>query len=153
MPLVRALDAQSSAAMSASQWASPSGPSVRSGRSAVMLRPLLEVPRSEIEAYARRRKLKWIEDDSNANIAFDRNFVRLEVLPVIARRYPAYRTTLLRASQNAAEAARLLDELATNDAQFSAQGIKLEALRALPLARAKNVIRYFLAARGMLMPT
>jgi len=153
MPLVRALDAQSSAADVASQWASPSGPSVRSGRSAVVLRPLLEVPRSEIEAYARRRKLKWIEDDSNANIAFDRNFVRLEVLPVIARRYPAYRTTLLRASQNAAEAARLLDELATNDAQFSAQGIKLEALRALPLARAKNVIRYFLAARGMLMPS
>jgi len=110
MPLVRALDAQSSAADVASQWASPSGPSVRSGRSAVMLRPLLEVPRSEIEAYARRRKLKWIEDDSNANIAFDRNFVRLEVLPVIARRYPAYRTTLLRASQHAAEAARLLDE-------------------------------------------
>jgi tRNA(Ile)-lysidine synthase len=66
---------------------------------------------------------------------------------------PAYRTTLLRASQNAAEAARLLDELATNDAQFSAQGIKLEALRALPLARAKNVIRYFLAARGILMPS
>ena len=117
-----------------------------------ILRPLLEIPRSVIEAYARSRKLKWVEDDSNADLAFDRNFLRHEVLPVIARRYPSYRKTLLRASRNLAEAAQLLDELAAADAQLTAGGLKVSGLRRLSAPRAKNVLRYFLAAQGVTMP-
>jgi len=44
-----------------------------------ILRPLLEVSRSEIEVYARRNQLHWITDESNADIAFDRNFLRHEI--------------------------------------------------------------------------
>lgn len=117
-----------------------------------ILRPLLEIPRSEIEAYARRRKLKWIEDDSNADLAFDRNFLRHAVMPVIAQRYPAYRKTLLRASRNLAEAAQLLDELAAVDAQLTAGGLGITALRRLSTPRAKNLLRHFLAAHGVTMP-
>ena len=117
-----------------------------------ILRPLLEIPRSVIEAYARSRKLKWIEDDSNADLAFDRNFMRHEVMPVIAQRYPAYRKTLLRASRNLAEAALLLDELAAVDAQLTAGGLDLTGLRRLSTPRAKNVLRHFLAAQGVTMP-
>lgn len=117
-----------------------------------ILRPLLEIPRSEIEAYARRRKLEWIEDDSNADPGFDRNFLRHEVMPVIARRYPSYRKTLLRASRNFAEAEQLLGELAALDAEYTAQGLKLAAVRGLSAARAKNVLRHFLAAHGVTMP-
>jgi tRNA(Ile)-lysidine synthase len=118
-----------------------------------ILRPLLEIPRSEIEAYARSRKLEWIEDDSNADLAFDRNFMRHEVMPVIARRYPAYRKTLLRASRNLAEAAQLLDELAAADAQLTAGGgLEIAGLRTLSPPRAKNAVRYFLARHGLTMP-
>jgi tRNA(Ile)-lysidine synthase len=118
-----------------------------------ILRPLLEIPRSEIEAYARRHKLEWIEDASNADLAFDRNFLRHEVLPVIARRYPAYRKTLLRASRNLAEAAQLLDELAAADARLTASGgLEIAGLRNLSPPRAKNVLRHFLALRGVTMP-
>jgi tRNA(Ile)-lysidine synthase len=117
-----------------------------------ILRPLLEISRREIEAYARRRKLTWIEDDSNADLAFDRNFLRHQVLPVIAQRYPAYRRTLMRASGNFAEAAELLDELAQADARIGAHGLKVAALQALSVARAKNVVRYFLALHGVTMP-
>jgi tRNA(Ile)-lysidine synthase len=113
---------------------------------------LLEIPRSEIEAYARRRKLEWIEDDSNADPGFDRNFLRHEVMPVIARRYPSYRKTLLRASRNFAEAAQLLGELAALDAGFTAHGLKLSTVRGLSAARAKNVLRHFLAAHDVAMP-
>jgi tRNA(Ile)-lysidine synthase len=119
---------------------------------AKILRPLLEVPRSEIEAYARQRKLKWIEDDSNADLGFDRNFLRHRVLPVIAERYPSYRRTLLRASRNLAEAAQLLDELAAADATRTTTGLGIAALRRLSTPRAKNVMRYFLAAQGITMP-
>jgi tRNA(Ile)-lysidine synthase len=117
-----------------------------------ILRPLLEIPRSEIEAYARSHKLEWIEDDSNADTAFDRNFLRHRILPVIAQRYPSYRRTLLRTSRNFAEAAQLLDELAAADAQLSGHGLKIAALRASSPARAKNVVRHFLALHGVLMP-
>ncbi len=117
-----------------------------------ILRPLLEIPRSEIEAYARSHKLEWIEDDSNTDTAFDRNFVRHRILPVIAQRYPSYRRTLLRTSRNFAEAAQLLDELAAADAQLSGLGLKIAVLRAFSSARAKNVVRHFLALHGVLMP-
>ncbi len=118
-----------------------------------ILRPLLEIPRREIEAYARRRKLTWIEDDSNADPAFDRNFLRHEVLPVIARRYPAYRKTLLRASRNLAEATQLLDELAAGDVQLTASGgLEIAGLRNLSPPRAKNVLRHYLGLHGVTMP-
>ncbi len=117
-----------------------------------ILRPLLDIPRSEIEAYARRRKLEWIEDDSNADVGFDRNFLRHRVLPIIAQRYPAYRKTLLRASRNFAEAAQLLDEQAAADAKLTASGLKIAGLRRLSAPRAKNVLRHFLAVHGVIMP-
>ncbi len=117
-----------------------------------ILRPVLDIPRSEIEVYAKSRKLKWIEDDSNADTGFDRNFVRHRLMPVIAQRYPAYRQTLARASRNFADAARLLDDLASMDARIDAQRLKIAPLRALTAVRAKNTLRFFLATRGVTMP-
>jgi tRNA(Ile)-lysidine synthase len=118
-----------------------------------ILRPLLEVPRSEILAYARARKLAWIEDDSNQDTMFDRNFIRHQVLPVIAGRYPSYRQTMLRASRNFAEAAQLADACAVADAGDCERVLDLGRLQELPLLRVKNVIRFFLARRGLLMPS
>ena len=120
--------------------------------SPAILRPLLDVPRSEIERYARRRKLEWIEDESNSDTGFDRNFMRHQVIPVIAQRYPSYRTTLARASRNLAEAARLLDELAAADIAWTASRVALGELRRLSAARAKNALRYFLARERVPMP-
>ena len=124
--------------------ASPLAPSI--------LRPLLDITRAEIEAYARARKLRWVEDDSNANTGFDRNFMRHRLLPVIAERYPAYRKTLARASRNFAEAAVLLDELASIDMPNAAAHLKITDLRALTTARAKNALRYFLGTHSVTMP-
>lgn len=119
-----------------------------------MLRPLLDVPRKKIEAYAKKRKLQWVEDESNADTYFGRNFLRHEVLPVIARRYPSYRHTLSRSAGNLAEAAWLLDELAAAD--FAAHGregaLPVDALRELGWPRAKNVLRYFISRQGISAP-
>ena len=119
-----------------------------------ILRPLLDVTRAEILEYARKRKLRWIEDESNQDIYFQRNYLRHEVLPVIARRFPAYRATLARAAQHLAEAARTLDEVAAADgAEWIESGsLAVDALRRLPAARARNLLRYFLAGHGLTMP-
>ena len=119
-----------------------------------VLRPLLDATREEILDYARRRKLKWIEDESNQDIYFQRNFIRHEVLPVIARRFPAYRATLARAAGHLAEAARVLDEIAAADGAGMVDGgtLAVDALRRLPSARARNLLRCFLAGHGLGMP-
>jgi tRNA(Ile)-lysidine synthase len=118
------------------------------------LRPLLEVPRSTLEAYARAHSLPWVEDESNFNLRFDRNFVRHRVLPPIGERFPAYRTTLARAARNLAEALELLDDLAAHDAGTTADAARLSisVLGALSVPRAKNLLRYFIARSGAPLP-
>jgi tRNA(Ile)-lysidine synthase len=119
-----------------------------------ILRPLLDVTRDEILEYAKKRKLTWVEDESNADIYFQRNYLRHEVLPVIARRFPAYRVTLARAAGLLAEAARVLDEIAAADGAGMVEGgtLAVDALRRLPSARARNLLRCFLANHGLGMP-
>ena len=119
-----------------------------------ILRPLLDVTREEILKYAKARKLKWVEDESNQDIYFQRNYLRHEVLPVIARRFPAYRATLARAASHLAEAARVLDEIAAADGAGMVEDgtLAVDALRRLPAARARNLLRCFLAGHGLSMP-
>ncbi|HET8902862.1 MAG TPA: tRNA lysidine(34) synthetase TilS [Saccharospirillum sp.] len=76
----------------------------REGRS--LLRPLLATTREQIEIRATQLGLHWIEDDSNEDVRFDRNFLRQEVLPLIATRWPHYRQTLSRSLAHLDQAAR-----------------------------------------------
>jgi tRNA(Ile)-lysidine synthase len=119
-----------------------------------ILRPLLDVTRADILEYARERKLQWIEDESNADLHFQRNFLRHEVLPEIARRFPAYRSTIARTARHLAETATLLDEIALADGAGALVGgtLAAAALRRLSPARARNLLRHFLAARAVAMP-
>ncbi len=116
-----------------------------------LLRPLLDVPRSDIRAYAERRKLAWIDDPSNAATDYTRNFLRIEVMPRISERFPAYREALARTGRHATEAGQLLDELAQLDGSpgDATAACPLAVLRALSVARAKNVLRHFLQQHGI----
>ncbi len=125
-----------------------------------LLRPLLDVPRSELVKYAQARGLQWIEDESNADDRYPRNFLRHRVLPVLEARFPAYRATLSRSARNFAEASELLDELALQDwalqdlnqhAQVNKATLKVSRLSELNSARGKNLLRYFFA--GLNAPT
>lgn len=126
----------------------------RGTKSPAILRPFLYVSRKQIETYALKSKLKWIEDESNADTHYDRNFLRHEVLPVIARSFPAYRATLARAARHLAEANDLLDSLAQADAmQVTQPGrLSLAGLKQLGLARTKNLLRWLLAQQGAVLP-
>ncbi|MEQ1673645.1 MAG: tRNA lysidine(34) synthetase TilS [Candidatus Nitrotoga sp.] len=120
-----------------------------------LLRPLLDVPRSELVKYAQAHGLQWIEDESNADDRYPRNFLRHRVLPVLEARFPAYRATLSRSARNFAEASELLDELALQDwalqdinqhAQVNKATLKVSRLSELNAARGKNLLRYFFAS-------
>lgn len=86
-------------------------------------RPLLEMPRSELENYVRTVGLKCIEDPSNEDAALDRNFLRQHVLPLIESRWPGYRQTVGRASEHLAGASqRIRQSVAALSTQRSAAG-------------------------------
>ena len=119
-----------------------------------IVRPLLDVPRADIERYAKLRKLEWVDDESNSDTRYTRNWMRHVVLPRIEERVPAYREALSRAARNMADAAALLDELARIDAAGAAEGdaLRLNALLELSAARRRNLMRFLIDERGFRMP-
>ena len=121
------------------------------GEGWMIVRPLLDIPRAALVAYAKKHRLAWIEDESNLDAAFTRNYLRHAVLPAIEPRFPAYRQTLARAARHFAEADSLLDELAAIDmASVVRDGkLKLALLQQYSPARAKNLLRAYFAAQGM----
>lgn len=119
-----------------------------------LLRPLLHFSRQEILGYAAAHQLQWIEDESNADDSYPRNFLRHRVMPLLEQKFPAYRDTLARSAQHFAEASSLLAELAKLDAAQAIEGetLAVAALQVLSLPRAKNLLRYFLHSLGAPMP-
>lgn len=120
-----------------------------------LLRPLLDVPRAELVAYAKQHELQWVEDESNADESYPRNFLRKRVVPLLAQRFPACSETLARSAQHFAEASELLDQLAQLDAQGAMRDGTLDVLRLreLDTARAKNLLRSFIVGCGAPMPS
>lgn len=112
------------------------------------LRPILAVGRQHLHTQAVAEGLSWIEDPSNAETGFDRNYLRHSVLPLLQSRWPALAGNLARSATHAAEAAGLLDELAAADRQQAAgqaaNTLSLSALRGLPAARQRNLLRHWM---------
>jgi len=115
---------------------------------------LLQCSRQEILDYAAAHGLRWIEDESNADDSYPRNFLRHRVLPLLEEKFPACRDTLARSAQHFAEASELLDDLARLDAApaICDDMLAVVALQALTRSRAKNLLRYFLHSLGAPMP-
>ncbi len=122
-------------------------------------RPLLNTSRIDIERYAKQHKLKWMEDESNQNIDFDRNFIRSKVLPILKNRFNHFIKVISRSSSHLAEAQSLLDDLAKIDLKsyFKSNKYKhklqVKTLNKLSLYRAKNVLRYWLELNDQMMPS
>jgi tRNA(Ile)-lysidine synthase len=122
-------------------------------------RPLLNQSRTDIESYAKQHKLKWIEDESNLNNDFDRNFIRSKVLPILKNRFNHIIKVISRSSVHLAEAQNLLDDLAKLDLKSYLKSIKykhklqVNTLNKLSVMRAKNVLRYWLEMNDQLMPS
>ena len=114
-----------------------------------LLRPLLNVTRAQIEAWANARGIGWIDDDSNTDLRYTRNYVRHEVLPTLLRRWPDANTRLLHVAQRFGdEAAQLRSGL---DRQLDAIGAAPERLPVSILndAHPHPVLRRWLERAGI----
>lgn len=121
-----------------------------------LLRPLLDFTRAEIEAYARRHRLVWIEDESNLDPGFDRNLLRQEIMPRLRARWPAAATTIARSASHCAEAQQLLDELAREDLRTLATedpaALSVPGLAGMLAHRQRNVLRHWIVQAGHDLP-
>jgi tRNA(Ile)-lysidine synthase len=120
-----------------------------------LVRPLLDVSRTALRNYADVHDLSWIDDPSNEDRQFDRNFLRHEILPRLEERWSGVSGRLRQSAVLASEAATMLDQLANEDLQALADRpdrLSLDALRTLPHERQRNVIRYVVRELGLPAP-
>ncbi|OQX35501.1 MAG: tRNA lysidine(34) synthetase TilS [Oceanospirillales bacterium LUC14_002_19_P2] len=138
-------------------------PRERTLGAAMILRPLLDVSREAIHAYAQQHQLEWIEDESNQDITYDRNFLRHEVVPQLNRRWPGALNNLGRLAEDAADVAVLLDQVAEADLQqvlsvkdipYHQGALVLDSACLISLTdyRQRNVIRHWLRSQGFPLP-
>lgn len=118
-------------------------------------RPFLGLSRTALLAYAQAKRLEWVEDESNADPGIDRNYLRHEILPRLAARWPAVSRTLADTALRLQEADDLLQALAADLAAacIDAEGrLSVSALAALMAPRQRLVLRYWLQHQGFLLP-
>ncbi|CRI55669.1 tRNA lysidine(34) synthetase TilS [Pseudomonas sp. CCOS 191] len=135
-------------------------PEVRSLGQGRLVRPLLKVSRERLHAYAQSRGLVWVDDPSNTDTTFARNFLRSEVFPLLRGRWPQAEANLARSAEHLGEALGLLDELAVTDLApacdnaplpwLGLASLDLAVLQALSPARQRNALQYWLGRRTRL---
>jgi tRNA(Ile)-lysidine synthase len=120
-----------------------------------LVRPLLEVSRNDLEKYAAEQDLVWVDDPSNDDQKFDRNYLRHEVLPGLETRWPDAAGRIRRSAALAREATSLLTDLAKSDLESvgnRADRLRINELQELSPARQRNILRSVVSGLGLPMP-
>jgi tRNA(Ile)-lysidine synthase len=120
----------------------------------LLLRPLLNFNRQSLLDYAHRNNLRWIEDESNVNVNFNRNFIRHELMPIIRQRWPSITATLHRTAQHCAETNTLLQKTLpeTFKAEIS-QRLSINYLKMFDEAQQRNILRFWIQQNNVCLPT
>lgn len=119
------------------------------------VRPFLDVPRLELLKFGEDLAAHHREDPMNADLRFDRAYLRLKVWPGIEGRWPGAQLALSRAARHAAEAQELLDDAAARDLAHLRDGeaLSVPILRALAPLRRFNAVRLWLRETGVEPPS
>ncbi len=123
------------------------------------LRPLLSFSRQEIEKFAEENSLNWIEDPTNQDVSYDRNFIRKEIVPLLESRWPKITGQLSTVASLQSNNLQVLEDMAAIDlanlinvpayqsiASFYSvvSVLSLSRLKKLSVARRLNVLRYWI---------
>ena len=131
-------------------------PRIKKIKKGFHLRPFLAFNKKTLEDFLESKTLSYIEDQSNNNTDFSRNFIRKEILPDIKKKWPSCASTISRSAKNISESYKLNEDLAMIDIQkFLVKNIcKLSiSVRGLDKYRCNNVIRYWISKNNYRMPS
>lgn len=118
-------------------------------------RPLLSHSRAELESYAARHELKWVEDESNQEINYSRNYLRHQIMPLLLTKWPGVTGNLARTASHCQQAKANLDELAVSDYPellVARKALFIDPLRTLSIERITNVLRVWLKRNHIQLP-
>lgn len=122
-----------------------------------LMRPLLDIARAEIIHYAKSHGLRWIEDPSNQQTRYDRNFLRNDILPKLKQRWPSIAKTVSRSARHCGNAQDILDTLANDGLTevMSTQTCSLSIKKLLCYSAAEQalIIRQWFQRQGLKMPS
>lgn len=114
----------------------------------VLIRPLLGFSREQLHEYAKANDLTWIDDESNFDTDFDRNFLRHEIIPLLKQRWPSVNKTLSRSARNCAKSDVLLQRqalAALNELTLEQKNIlDLEKFAKFDDLQQKNILRHWI---------
>jgi len=130
----------------------------------IHIRPLLSFSSRALAEYAAKNFLHWIEDSSNLSIDIDRNYLRLEVLPILTRRWPGVEAVVARSASHLSDGRLLLEELAQQDldtVKLTEPLLKVdygtvldaESIAKLSPSRQRNLLRFWIRASGYRAPS
>ena len=125
----------------------------------LLIRPLLHFSRAELESYANAHQLTWVNDESNDNDAYDRNFLRNQVMPLLNSRWPEFKRKWQQTAELCAQQETIIEEVAREDLKRAAplearvgQSIDLHELLNLSPSRQHNLLRYWLRMLDYTVP-
>ncbi|QKJ85933.1 tRNA(Ile)-lysidine synthase [Paramixta manurensis] len=122
----------------------------------LLVRPLLTQPRQQLEQWAQEHALRWIEDESNQDTRYDRNFLRQRILPQMTARWPHFAEASARSAALCAEQENLIDELLAESLTQLIQpdgSLCVATFPGMSEARRSALLRRWVAACGGNMPS
>ncbi len=125
----------------------------------ILHRPLLHFSRVELEAYAHLHQLRWVDDESNSDTHYDRNFLRTQIMPLLQARWPQFKQKWQQTTELCANNEVLLTDIATQDLASLdlrparlGSSISLDRFLLLSTVRQHNVLRHWLRLNGFTIP-
>lgn len=125
-----------------------------------MARPFLNYSRAQLAQYARVHQLSWIEDESNQELIYSRNYLRQQIMPLLVKKWPGVVATIARSALHCQQAKSNLDVLATQDMKTSSEpdglsssSLSIDSLSNLNFARLANVLRVWLRNNQVQLPS
>ncbi len=117
-------------------------------------RPFLSISRQDIEHYAIAHQLNWINDESNQDIHYSRNYLRHQVVPLIAAKWPGVIGNIARTAGHCQQASSNLDELALLDcSELNTSALFVGSIKLLNLDRVTNILRAWLKRNEVRLPS
>ncbi len=121
----------------------------------LVVRPLLSVAKNELQIYAKQNQITWIEDDSNDESKFDRNYLRNEVIPLLEKRWPNFSKRWLQTAESCREEHTLCRTMAEEDLVRANElqerwgfSIRLQSLNEMSKERRNNILRAWVDKHG-----
>ncbi|MBN6710676.1 tRNA lysidine(34) synthetase TilS [Haemophilus haemoglobinophilus] len=122
-----------------------------------VLRPLLHCTRQQFEHYAQKEKLRWIEDESNVDNRYERNFLRNDILPMLRQRWQHFDNSVQRSAQHCFEQQQLINELLQEEFNKiydkSDRTLSIVNFHTYSILKQKALLRAWLQQQRIFMPS